>query len=63
MTVTIPVQLRIEKRYLNDCLKAILHSILFHRTFSLIKPKEDEIFDLIYPRLDSQQIEDLINGI
>lgn len=61
MTVTIPIQLKIERYHLKDCLKAILHSILFHRTFSTIRPKESELLEVTFLRLDSPHIEGLIN--
>jgi hypothetical protein len=36
----------VERSYLKDALRAILHTVLFHRVFANIKPRDMDILDL-----------------
>ncbi|KAF9190231.1 hypothetical protein BGZ50_000338 [Haplosporangium sp. Z 11] len=59
--VTFPVELTVERSLLKDALRAILHTILFHRVFANIKPKDMDILDLTIPIIDDPEIERLVN--
>lgn len=46
--------------YAKEAIKAILHTILFHRCYGLIVPKTQEVLDLTLPAVDDAEIEALI---
>ncbi|KAG0044915.1 hypothetical protein BGZ83_009818 [Gryganskiella cystojenkinii] len=58
--VTFPVELTVERAYLKDALRAILHTILFHRVFANVKPRDMEILDLTIPIIDDPEIDRLV---
>ncbi|KAI9206466.1 autophagy-related protein [Polychytrium aggregatum] len=62
MPLDFPLDLTIERYYLKDVLRAIIHSILFHRSFSMTRPKDAdiELLNIVYPRLDDPEIERLV---
>ncbi|KAG0366393.1 hypothetical protein BC939DRAFT_447873 [Gamsiella multidivaricata] len=58
--VTFPVELTVERLLLKDALRAILHTILFHRVFANIKPKDMDILDLTIPIIDDDEVDRLV---
>ncbi|KAF9349286.1 MAG: hypothetical protein J3Q66DRAFT_136851 [Benniella sp.] len=58
--VTFPVELIVERALLKEALRAILHTILFHRVFATIKPKDMEILDLTIPIIDDPEVDRLV---
>lgn len=64
MVELIPIELEIERFYIKDTLRALLHSILFHRTFDSIRPIEGiiESLDVTYCKMkDAPSIDDSID--
>ena len=61
MTVSIPIQLKTSRNLVNDTLKAILHSILFHRTYNTVKPLESDLLDVVYPHISDSEIDNLLD--
>ncbi|EGN93571.1 hypothetical protein SERLA73DRAFT_189272 [Serpula lacrymans var. lacrymans S7.3] len=57
--VTIDVVL--DRRTAKEVLHAILHSILFHRLFGLVKPQSFEVLDVTMPGVVDQEMEQLVN--
>ncbi|KAF9916900.1 hypothetical protein BX616_002475 [Lobosporangium transversale] len=57
---TFPVDLTVERGLLKDVLRAILHTILFHRVFANIKPKDMDILNITIPIIDDPEIEKLV---
>ncbi|KAG0306789.1 hypothetical protein BGZ98_001702 [Dissophora globulifera] len=55
--VTFPVELTVERVLLKEALRAILHTILFHRVFANIKPKDMDILDLTIPIIDDPDVD------
>ncbi|KAF9562692.1 hypothetical protein EC968_005174 [Mortierella alpina] len=58
--VTFPVELTVERTLLKDALRAILHTILFHRVFANIKPRDMDILDLTIPVIDDPEVDKLV---
>ncbi|KAF8930874.1 hypothetical protein EDD21DRAFT_376699 [Dissophora ornata] len=58
--VTFPVELTVERVLLREALQAILHTILFHRVFATIKPKDMDILDLTIPTIDDPEVDRLV---
>ncbi|KAJ3046978.1 hypothetical protein HK097_000349, partial [Rhizophlyctis rosea] len=44
--VAFPLELVVDRYYLKDVLRAVLHSIIFHRSFEVIRPREVDIEQL-----------------
>ncbi|KAG0344360.1 hypothetical protein BG004_004539 [Podila humilis] len=59
--VTFPVDITIERSLLKDALRAILHTILFHRVFANIKPRDIDILDITIPIIDDPEIDRLVD--
>ncbi|KAG0200598.1 hypothetical protein BGX28_006394 [Mortierella sp. GBA30] len=59
--VTFPVELTVERALLKDALRAILHTILFHRVFANIKPRDMDILDLTIPIIDDPEVDRLVD--
>ncbi|KAF8950902.1 hypothetical protein CPC16_002346 [Podila verticillata] len=59
--VTFPVEVTIERSLLKDALRAILHTILFHRVFANIKPRDIDILDITIPIIDDPEIDRLVD--
>ncbi|KAF9966856.1 hypothetical protein BGZ70_001022 [Mortierella alpina] len=59
--VTFPVELTVERTLLKDALRAILHTILFHRVFANIKPRDMDILDLTIPVIDDPEVDKLVD--
>ncbi|KAI8057081.1 autophagy-related protein [Syncephalis plumigaleata] len=52
-----PIELTTDRSLLKDVLRALLHTILFHRVFITIRPMEVEALDTFYPAIDDPDIE------
>ncbi|RKP06958.1 hypothetical protein THASP1DRAFT_31231 [Thamnocephalis sphaerospora] len=52
-----PIELTTDRSLLKDVLRALLHTILFHRVFTNIRPMEVEALDTSYPAIDDPEIE------
>ncbi|KAF9281469.1 hypothetical protein BGZ68_006622 [Mortierella alpina] len=59
--VTFPVELTVERTLLKEALRAILHTILFHRVFANIKPRDMDILDLTIPVIDDPEVDKLVD--
>ncbi|KAG0303043.1 hypothetical protein BGZ97_002066 [Linnemannia gamsii] len=59
--VMFPVELTVERFYLKDALRAILHTVLFHRVFANIKPKDMDILELTIPIIDDPEVDKLVD--
>jgi autophagy-related protein 101 len=61
--MVIPLQISVDRYYLKDVMKAILHTILFHRTLSSIKPGSGTIgpLDLDFCKVDDLSIDSNID--
>ncbi|KAG0361684.1 hypothetical protein BG005_007551 [Podila minutissima] len=59
--VTFPVDVTIERSLLKESLRAILHTILFHRVFANIKPRDIDILDITIPIIDDPEIDRLVD--
>ncbi|KAF9428219.1 hypothetical protein BGZ94_003079 [Podila epigama] len=59
--VTFPIEVTIERSFLKDALRAILHTILFHRVFANIKPRDIDILDITIPIIDDPEIDRLVD--
>ncbi|KAF9929223.1 hypothetical protein BGZ75_004549 [Mortierella antarctica] len=59
--VTFPVELTVERTLLKDALRAILHTILFHRVFANIRPRDMDILDLTIPVIDDPEVDKLVD--
>ncbi|KAL1914670.1 uncharacterized protein VTP21DRAFT_8081 [Calcarisporiella thermophila] len=58
------IELTVDKAYLADVLRAILHSILFLRVFANVQPKDLEVLNISFPGIDdpdvTAQVEDKV---
>ncbi|KAG0364642.1 MAG: hypothetical protein J3R72DRAFT_433837 [Linnemannia gamsii] len=59
--VMFPVELTVERSFLKDALRAILHTVLFHRVFANIKPRDMDILDLTIPIIDDPEVDKLVD--
>ncbi|KAG0263729.1 hypothetical protein BGZ95_003738 [Linnemannia exigua] len=59
--VMFPVELTVERSYLKEALRAILHTVLFHRVFANIKPRDMDILDLTIPIIDDPEVDRLVD--
>ncbi|KAF9583615.1 hypothetical protein BGW38_009030 [Lunasporangiospora selenospora] len=50
----------VERSLLRDVLSAILHTILFHRVFANIRPRDIDILDLTIPIIDDPELDRLV---
>ncbi|KAI8827290.1 uncharacterized protein EV422DRAFT_563375 [Fimicolochytrium jonesii] len=57
MSLEVPIELTIDRYYLGTVLKALLHSVLFHRTFSSERPIDIDVDSLsvTYARLENAE--------
>ncbi|EJC98550.1 DUF1649-domain-containing protein [Fomitiporia mediterranea MF3/22] len=60
-TPVISIDLILDRLSTKDALKALLHSILFHRLFGTIKPQTIEVLDVTMPGVKDMQTEMLID--
>ncbi|KAF5349564.1 hypothetical protein D9756_008829 [Leucocoprinus leucothites] len=57
---TITIDLVLDRQTIKDVLSGILHSILFHRLFGLIKPQIFEVLDVTMPGVSDPEMEQLV---
>jgi autophagy-related protein 101 len=43
-----------------DVLRAVLHAVLFHRLFGLVKPKTVDVLDVTMPGVDDADMDRLV---
>ncbi|PAV22921.1 hypothetical protein PNOK_0287800 [Pyrrhoderma noxium] len=60
-TPIIATELVLDRLTTKDVLRALLHSILFHRLFGIIKPQNLEVLDITMPAIKDAQTEMLID--
>ncbi|GLB35634.1 putative DUF1649-domain-containing protein [Lyophyllum shimeji] len=58
---TITIDLILDRLTTKDVLKAVLHSILFHRLFGTVKPQTFEVLDVTMPGVSDAGMEQLVN--
>ncbi|CAG8500539.1 5282_t:CDS:2 [Acaulospora morrowiae] len=51
------IDLTIDRDFVAEVLRAILHTILFYRVFGNIRPKEVDLLDITYSAIDDPEIE------
>ncbi|KAK7685037.1 hypothetical protein QCA50_011873 [Cerrena zonata] len=56
----INVDLVLDRSTTKEVLRAVLHSILFHRLFGIVKPQTFEVQDVTMPGVDDPEIKQLI---
>ncbi|TCD71022.1 hypothetical protein EIP91_000520 [Steccherinum ochraceum] len=64
MSTTHPVitlDLVLDRHTAKDVLRAVLHSILFHRLFGTVKAKTFEVLDVTMPAVDDEATEQLVD--
>ncbi|KAH8089908.1 hypothetical protein BXZ70DRAFT_954414 [Cristinia sonorae] len=64
MSTTTPVinlDLVLDRNTAKDVLRAVLHSVLFHRLFGIVKPKTFEVLDVTMPAVDDRETEMLVD--
>ncbi|KAI0756067.1 autophagy-related protein [Daedaleopsis nitida] len=57
---TITIDLVLDRLQTKEVLRAILHSILFHRLFGTVKPMTFEVLDVTMPGVDEDEIKHLV---
>ncbi|KAF7314961.1 hypothetical protein MIND_00010200 [Mycena indigotica] len=57
---TITIDLVLDRSSTQDVLRAILHAILFHRLFGLVKPQIFDILEVTMPGVKDKEIEALV---
>jgi len=57
----ITIDLVLDRHLTKDVLRAILHSILFHRLFGTVKPKTFEVLDVTMPGVADPGMESLVD--
>ncbi|RPD54505.1 DUF1649-domain-containing protein [Lentinus tigrinus ALCF2SS1-7] len=57
---TITIDLVLDRLQTKDILRAVLHSILFHRLFGTVKPITFEVVDVTMPGVDDEEIKQLV---
>jgi len=61
-TVTIPLQVTLDRSVARDVLGALLHAILFHRLFGSVQPRSFDVVDVTFPGVADAEIERLVSG-
>ncbi|KAI1786830.1 autophagy-related protein [Ganoderma leucocontextum] len=57
---TITIDLVLDRLQTKEVLRAVLHSILFHRLFGTIRSRTFEVLDVTMPGVDDQEITQLV---
>ncbi|KZP05144.1 DUF1649-domain-containing protein [Athelia psychrophila] len=57
---TITIDVALDRRTAREALRAILHSILFHRLFGTVKPQTFDVLDVTMPGVSDSEMEQLI---
>ncbi|KAJ7689779.1 autophagy-related protein [Mycena rosella] len=58
---TITIDLVLDRHTTKEVLQAVLHAILFHRLFGLVKPQTFEVLDVTLPGVSDPEMEALVN--
>ncbi|KAJ7290288.1 autophagy-related protein [Mycena rebaudengoi] len=58
---TITIDLVLDRHTTKDVLQGVLHAILFHRLFGLVKPQIFEVLDVTMPGVSDPEMEQLVN--
>ncbi|KAJ7084648.1 autophagy-related protein [Mycena belliarum] len=58
---TITIDLVLDRHTTKEVLQAVLHAILFHRLFGLVKPQTFEVLDVTLPGVSDAGMEALVN--
>ncbi|KAF7300083.1 hypothetical protein MKEN_01331400 [Mycena kentingensis (nom. inval.)] len=58
---TITIDLVLDRHTTKDVLQGVLHAILFHRLFGLVKPQTFDVLDVTMPGVKDDEIEKLVN--
>ncbi|KAJ7061488.1 autophagy-related protein [Mycena amicta] len=58
---TITIDLVLDRQTTRDVLQGVLHAILFHRLFGLVKPQTFEVLDVTMPGVKDAGMEELVN--
>jgi len=61
MVSSIPLNITLERAVARDVLRALLHSILFHRLFGTVHPRCVDVLDVTFPGVSDAEIERLVN--
>ncbi|THU93243.1 DUF1649-domain-containing protein [Dendrothele bispora CBS 962.96] len=59
---TITIDLVLDRFNAKEVLQAMLHAVLFHRLFGLVKPKTFEVLDVTMPGVSDPEMESLVNA-
>ncbi|KZP19934.1 hypothetical protein FIBSPDRAFT_911220 [Athelia psychrophila] len=57
---TITIDVALDRRTAREALRAILHSILFHRLFGTVKPQTFDVLEVTMPGVSDSEMEQLI---
>ncbi|KAJ7878567.1 hypothetical protein B0H14DRAFT_2711484, partial [Mycena olivaceomarginata] len=58
---TITIDLVLDRHTTKEVLQALLHAILFHRLFGLVKPQTFDVLDVTMPGVSDPEMEQLVN--
>ncbi|CAK5263908.1 unnamed protein product [Mycena citricolor] len=58
---TITIDMVLDRNTTREVLNGVLHAILFHRLFGLVKPQTFEVLDVTLPGVSDTEIEQLVN--
>ncbi|PBK92118.1 DUF1649-domain-containing protein [Armillaria gallica] len=58
---TITIDLVLDRSTIKDVLRAMLHSILFHRLFGIVKPQTFEVLDVTMPGVSDPEVEQMVH--
>ncbi|KAF9812529.1 hypothetical protein IEO21_06168 [Rhodonia placenta] len=58
---TITINLVLERNTTKEVLRAVLHSILFHRLFGTVKEQSHEVLDVTMPGVDDPEMKQLVD--
>ncbi|KAJ7221376.1 autophagy-related protein [Mycena pura] len=58
---TVTIDLVLDRHTTKDVLQGVLHAILFHRLFGLVKPQTREVLDVTMPGVADPEMEGLVN--
>ncbi|EPS99433.1 hypothetical protein FOMPIDRAFT_1030931 [Fomitopsis schrenkii] len=58
----VKIDLVLERHTAQEVLRAVLHSILFHRLFGTVKPQTFEVLDVTMPGVDDPEIRQLVDS-
>ncbi|KAI9094301.1 hypothetical protein DFS34DRAFT_651988 [Phlyctochytrium arcticum] len=61
--IAIPLEITVDRYYMTSVLKALLHSILFHRRFTSEMPQDVDLdrLDITYAKLSDPEVETIVD--